>query len=140
VGIEALSLGASFAHFVEVSRDAVTALEANLVLCGAPPGSYHVHRARVADVLTCEPNPMGNSSIIYADPPYGSNLDEEFFHNLDPARFPNLRIVVVEHRTKQRIVPQLSLRGSLSLRCSNERRFGDTTLTYLVPASPAEEG
>jgi 16S rRNA (guanine966-N2)-methyltransferase len=134
VGIEALSLGASFAHFVEAGRDAVAALEANLVLCGAAPERYQVHRARVADVLACEPNPMVDSSIIYADPPYDADLDTEFLHDLEPARFPALRMLVVEHRTKQRVTPPLSLR------IYNERRFGDTTLTYLVPASPAEEG
>jgi 16S rRNA (guanine966-N2)-methyltransferase len=134
VGIEALSLGAAFVHFVEVGREAVAALEGNLAICGAPASRYHVHRARVADVLARESNPMPGCSIIYADPPYDADLEEVFFHALRPALFPELHTVVVEHRTKQRIVPQPSLR------CSHERRFGDTTLTYLVPATLAEEG
>jgi 16S rRNA G966 N2-methylase RsmD len=87
-----------------------------------------VHRARVADVLAREPNPMADASIIYADPPYDADPNAEFFHHLDVTRFPELEMVIVEHRTKQRIVPQLSLR------LFNERRFGDTTLTYLVPS------
>jgi 16S rRNA (guanine966-N2)-methyltransferase len=127
VGIEALSLGAAFAHFVELSREAVVALEANLAICGVPASRYHVHRARVADVLAREPNPMADSSIIYADPPYDADLEAEFFQALDPTRFPELGTVVVEHRTKQRMVPRQSLR------LFNERRFGDTTLTYFVP-------
>jgi 16S rRNA (guanine966-N2)-methyltransferase len=134
VGIEALSRGASFVHFVEVGREAVAALEANLAICGAAPSRYDVHRVRVADMLARESNPMGACSIIYADPPYDADLEVEFLHVLDPARFPALRMVVVEHRTKQRVVPQLSLR------ISHERRFGDTTLTYLVRSTPASEG
>jgi 16S rRNA (guanine966-N2)-methyltransferase len=134
VGIEALSLGAAQVHFIESGREAIEALHANLTICGAAPSRYHVHRARVAEVLAREPNPMAGCSIIYADPPYDADLDAELFHDLDPARFAGLRTVVVEHRTKQRIVPQLSLR------VYHERRFGDTTLTYLVPAALAEEG
>ena len=133
VGIEALSLGAGFVHFVEARREAVAALEQNLSICGAAPSRYHVHCARVADVLACEPNPMAGCSIIYADPPYDADLDAEFLHDLDPARFPELETVVVEHRTRQRVVslPALEL--------SHERRFGDTTLTYLIPMR-AKEG
>jgi 16S rRNA (guanine966-N2)-methyltransferase len=128
VGIEALSLGAAFVHFVELQREAVALLEANLAICGAPASRYHVHRARVAEMLAREPNPMADSSIMYVDPPYDSDLDTEFLQALDPGRFPDLQMVVVEHRTKKPLVPQLSLR------LSHERRFGDTTLTYLVPA------
>jgi 16S rRNA (guanine966-N2)-methyltransferase len=134
VGIEALSLGAAFVHFVETGREAVAALEANLVICGAPASRYHVHRARVADVLASKPNPLGDCSIIYVDPPYDADLGEAFLRSLDPARFPDLQTVVVEHRTKQPVIAQLSLR------VAHERRFGDTTLTYLVPASRVEEG
>ena len=127
VGIEALSLGAAFVHFVEMRREAVAALEANLAICGAPASRYHVHRARVAEVLASEPNPMGNCSIIYADPPYDADLAAELLDGLDAARFPDLDVMVVEHRTKQRVVTPPSLR------IEHERRFGDTTLTYLVP-------
>jgi 16S rRNA (guanine966-N2)-methyltransferase len=134
VGIEALSRGAAFVHFVELRREAVEALEANLSVCGAAPSRYHVHRASVAEVLAREPNPMAACSIIYADPPYDSDLEKELFHALDPARFADLRMVVVEHRTKQRVVLQPSLR------ILRDRRFGDTTLTYLVPSASAEEG
>lgn len=134
VGIEALSLGAAFVHFVELGREAVAALEANLAICGAPASRYHVHRARVAEVLARESNPMGDCSIIYADPPYDADLDAEFFQALDAARFPKLRTVVVEHRTKRPVVAQPSLQ------IEYERRFGDTTLTYLGPVTSAQEG
>ena len=134
VGIEALSLGAAFVHFAETGREAVAALEANLTICGAPASRYHVHRARVAELLAREPNPMAGSSIIYADPPYDADLAAELLDALDAARFPDLDAVVVEHRTKQRVVPPPSLR------IERERRFGDTTLTYLIPAARGEEG
>lgn len=127
VGIEALSLGAAFVHFVEMRRDAVVALEANLAICGVPASRYHVHRARVEEVLARESNPMAGSSIIYADPPYDADLARELLDVLDAARFPELDVMIVEHRTKQRLVPP----PSLSI--EHERRFGDTTLTYLVP-------
>jgi 16S rRNA G966 N2-methylase RsmD len=121
-------------HFVETGREAVAALEANLAICGVPASRYHVHRARVAELLAREPNPMAGSSIIYADPPYDADLAAELLDALDAARFPDLDEVVVEHRTKQRVVPPPSLR------IERERRFGDTTLTYLIPAAHGEEG
>jgi hypothetical protein len=131
--------GASYEFFEPLlppprSAAAVEALEANLSVCGAAPSRYHVHRVSVAEVLAREPNPMAACSIIYADPPYDSDVESEFFHVLEPARFPSLHTVVVEHRTKRRLVPQLSLR------ILRERRFGDTTLTYLVPSASGEEG
>jgi 16S rRNA (guanine966-N2)-methyltransferase len=134
VGIEALSLGAGHVHFIEARRDAVEALLANLSLCGVSPSRYDVHCGRVADMLSCEPNPMVGVSIIYADPPYDADLQGEFFHALQPQRFEQLRLVVVEHRSKQ---PVGSPEG---FRVDRERRFGETTLTYLRPSGPQPEG
>ena len=128
VGIEALSLGAKHVHFIEERRDAVEALRANLSLCGAAPSRYHVHHARVADVFAREPNPLADAAIVFADPPYDIDVGAAFLEGLRPDRFERLELVVIEHRTKRGIIapPGLSV--------ERERRFGETTLSYLVPA------
>jgi 16S rRNA (guanine966-N2)-methyltransferase len=126
VGIEALSMGAGHVHFIEARRDAVEALHANLTLCGAAPSRYHVHHAQVADVLAREPNPFADASIVFADPPYDIDVEAAFLGPLRPERFERLELVVVEHRSKNAITAP---RG---LRVERERRFGDTTLSYLV--------
>lgn len=133
VGIEALSRGAGHVHFVESRRDAVEALRENLSLCGAAPSRYHVHHARAAEVLSRDPNPLSGASIIFADPPYDTDVESEFLEVLRPGRFEHLDMVVIEHRSKRAIVPP---RG---FRIERERRFGETTLTYLVP-EPEREG
>lgn len=132
VGIEALSRGAGHVHFIETRRDAVDALRANLALCGADATRYHVHHARVADVLGREPNPLADAGIVFADPPYDIDANAEFLAHLRAQRFEQLAIVVVEHRNKQPVSPPPGLR------VERERRFGETTLTYMVPESEPE--
>ncbi|HEX6790103.1 MAG TPA: RsmD family RNA methyltransferase [Candidatus Krumholzibacteria bacterium] len=126
VGIEALSLGAGFVHFIELQRDAVEALRANLVLCGAPSSRYHVHHARVAEVLARDPNPLRGVSVLFADPPYDADIERELLDALRPERFDHLDMAVIEHRSKHAVVAP---DGFLIQR---ERKFGETTLTYLV--------
>ena len=45
------------------------------------------------------------------------------------AGFAAMEVLVIEHRTKVAIVPPAHLR------VGHERRFGETTLTYLVPVA-----
>jgi 16S rRNA (guanine966-N2)-methyltransferase len=134
VGIEALSLGAGHVHFIEERRDAIEALRANLSLCGAAPSRYDVHHARVGDVLAREPSPLSEASIIFADPPYEMDLERGFLDALQPERFAELELVVIEHRSKRAVTPPAGL-------CVvRARRFGETTLTYLGPADVEQEG
>jgi 16S rRNA (guanine966-N2)-methyltransferase len=134
VGIEALSLGAGHVHFIEARRDAVEALRENLALCGAPPSRYDVHQGSVADILAREPNPLAAASIIFADPPYDMDLAGAFLDALRAERFPRLEAVVIEHRSKRPVTPPPGL-------CvDRERRFGETMLSYLVPADAEQEG
>lgn len=132
VGIEALSLGAGHVHFIEARRDAVEALRANLSLCGADSTRYHVHHARVADVLANGTGPLAGASIVFADPPYDADVEAEFLAPLRAERFEHLEIVVVEHRSKQPV------QAPPGLRIDRERRFGETTLTYMVPGPEPE--
>ena len=132
VGLEALSLGAGFVHFIEARRDAVEALRTNLSLCGAATTRYHVHHARVADVLLREPNPLADAVIMFADPPYDADVGKEFLDALRPVLFPSLELVVIEHHSKR---PVLAPPG---LSVERERRFGETTLSYLVPGESQE--
>src|ERR671938_1666335 len=51
VGIEALSRGASFVHFVDRSRKMCGLVESNLDLCGVPEDETEVVMAEAADFL-----------------------------------------------------------------------------------------
>lgn len=134
VGIEALSRGARHAHFVEVEREAVRMLRENLAACGADAARYTVHDARVSDVLAARPCPIADAAVVFADPPYGSDANTDLLAALRPGTFPALEILVLEHRAKRPAV------APAHLRVARERRFGDTVLTYLVPAAGESAG
>jgi 16S rRNA (guanine(966)-N(2))-methyltransferase RsmD len=129
VGIEALSRGARRVHFVEVERDAVRALRENLTACGADPATFAVHERRVADVLADAANPLAEASVVFADPPYSVDATADLLQHLRPAALPRLGVLILEHPARHAVVPPAHLG------VDRDRRFGDTMLTYLVPAA-----
>ena len=134
VGIEALSRGARHVHFVETERDAVSMLFQNLAACGADASRFSVHNSRVAAALSARPCPLAGATIVFADPPYEVDASADLLAALAPEALPALETLVVEHRAKQ----PLQLPAHLAM--DHERRFGDTMLSYLVPAAGAESG
>jgi 16S rRNA (guanine966-N2)-methyltransferase len=129
VGIEALSRGARFVHFVENGIDAVTNLRANLESLAIAPARYRIHAATVGTVLEQRPCPLADATVVFADPPYDAGVDA--LAELRPPELKNLQVLVIEHRSR---VPVHAPHG---MRLDRERRFGDTTLSYFVPASTA---
>jgi 16S rRNA (guanine966-N2)-methyltransferase len=130
-GIEALSRGARRVHFVEIRRDAVALLRANLEACGADPARYAIHEGAVLDAVSSLPCPFADATLMVADPPYALDANDDFLGAFRADRFPALLRLVVEHRAKQPIV------APAGLVVERERRFGDTMLTTLVPAPDA---
>ncbi len=132
VGIEALSRGARFAHFVESGRDAIECLQTNLARLGVEPARYRIHRATVGAVLDQAPCPLADATIVFADPPYDAGGADDVIRRLRAAEFARLDVVVVEHRTRVEVAPP----DGMVL--ERDRRFGDTTLSYFVPRPHGE--
>jgi 16S rRNA (guanine966-N2)-methyltransferase len=126
VGIEALSRGARFAHFVECDRSALDALRGNLAHCGIDASRFRVHEAAVANVLDARPCPIADATIVFADPPYDADVGEELLRRVALAAMPSLSRLVVEHRTR------VSVAAPPGMTKERERRFGDTTTTTFV--------
>jgi len=126
VGIEALSRGASFVHFVESDPTALSLLERNLVECGVERDRFRVHAARVEAYLESGGLDDPAVRVVYADPPYDWPLDS-LLAVLDENPYPHVRFVVVEHRGA---VPEREWRF---WRVRRTRRLGDTGVTYLTP-------
>jgi len=126
VGIEALSRGASFVHFVESDADALSFLERNLIECAVEPGRFRVHAASVETYLASGGLDDRAVRVVYADPPYDRPLDS-LLAVLDENPYPHVRFVVVEHRGA---APEREWRFWRVLRT---RRLGDTGVTYLTP-------
>ncbi len=126
VGIEALSRGARFVHFVETNRAALDALRENLARCEVDATRFRVHGDPVASVLDARPCPLADASVVFADPPYDLALDDELVARVSLAALPSLAWLVVEHRARARVDAP---RGMTKER---ERRFGETMLTYFA--------
>jgi 16S rRNA (guanine966-N2)-methyltransferase len=72
LGIEALSRGASRVTFVENSRSALAALEANLAMLGDRAADAEVVRSSVWRFLAA--GPARAYELVFLDPPYGKGL------------------------------------------------------------------
>lgn len=126
VGIEALSRGASFVHFVESDPAALSFLEQNLAECGVERGRFSVHATSVEAYLASGGLDERAIRVVYADPPYDWPLDS-LLAVLDENPYSHVRFVVVEHGGG---APEREWRFWRVLRT---RRLGDTGVTYLTP-------
>ncbi len=114
LGLEALSRGAATADFVELHRDALAALKANIK-------ALHVNERTVVhrmDALKfAEQLHPGQYDVAFADPPYGgeqaTRLVALFRVN------PFARIFSIEHAA-DRPIPG-----------DDTRRYGDTAVTFI---------
>ncbi|HEX6082728.1 MAG TPA: 16S rRNA (guanine(966)-N(2))-methyltransferase RsmD [Methylomirabilota bacterium] len=128
VGIEALSRGAPSATFVEQDGAALRALRDNVERLGLG------ERARVlrADAARAVANLGAEGrrfAVVFLDPPYDAPSAVEALHAVAAGAvlLPGA-VVVVQHRTKS---PPPAALGALGT--WKARRFGDTSLTFLVP-------
>ncbi|MEJ2719744.1 MAG: RsmD family RNA methyltransferase [bacterium] len=129
VGIEALSRGAEFVHFVERDRRALESLKDNLASCGIERDRFRIHSRAVIDFLRGEAVVFGDGTIVYADPPYDSgdvSLLVEFFGSID---YPSDAVLVVEHR-RDAVVPDAYGR----LVRTKLKRFGQSWVSFFALA------
>ncbi|HKW12884.1 MAG TPA: RsmD family RNA methyltransferase, partial [Candidatus Krumholzibacteria bacterium] len=133
VGIEALSRGAGFVHFVERDADAMAHLRRNLDATGVTPSRWRLHAGAVSTLAGGMADALADAEVVFADPPYDTDAGEELFERAGVQRLPHLEWLVIEHRTGA--VPQ----PPSELVVRHMRRLGDTTLTYMVPAGSQSE-
>jgi 16S rRNA (guanine966-N2)-methyltransferase len=148
-GIEALSRGAERAVFVERDAGAIAAIERNLATTGLAGANARVVRSQVGtwfntqakDAAEARAQPRGDAgpfAAILIDPPYDlPELLADALASIERAG-PDVilardGVVVAKHFSK---TPPP---GGGLLRSARERRFGETTLTFLRWAS-AEPG
>lgn len=126
LGLEALSRGARRVTFVERSARVLACLHANIAALDATPLATVV-RADVFDYLARLA--AGEFDFAVADPPYGEGLADRLVQEFQ--RRPFARVLSVEHR----------LDDALRLPTGAEqRRYGDTVITFISAAELKEEG
>lgn len=121
VGIEALSRGAASCDFVEHDRRAIAAIRENLARAGVAEHAA-VHAMDVMRYLErSEDGPFG---LVFVDPPYEERAILAPLERLVTRLAPGATVVVKHHwRTP---IP-----GQPGLARWRERRFGETTLTFM---------
>jgi 16S rRNA (guanine966-N2)-methyltransferase len=131
LGIEALSRGASSAVFVESARPALACLSENLRKLGLESVSS-VLRLRVESAAG-QLRKFGPFELVLCDPPWRDV--EGARRELEALASAGLLAagarVVLEHAAKD---PPATPQSTRLLRVYDERRWGDTAVTFLEPA------
>jgi 16S rRNA (guanine(966)-N(2))-methyltransferase RsmD len=97
VGIEALSRGAGFVHFVESGKDAAALIADNLKSLGEKSG-FEIIRRRVMQALPELTRRRLVSNFIFLDPPYADrNSYLETLTMLSESALSDSAIVIAEH-------------------------------------------
>jgi 16S rRNA (guanine966-N2)-methyltransferase len=122
VGIEALSRGAASCDFVEHDRRAVAAIRENLERAGVE-AEASVHAVDVMRYL--EGTEDHGFGIAFLDPPYEERAILAPLERLVARLAPDATVVVKHHWRTPVPEPQGLVRR-------RERRFGETTLTFLA--------
>ena len=130
-GIEALSRGASLAVFVERDPGAVAVIERNLAATGFAGPAARVIRSQVGTWCNSGPKPGAPYAAVLIDPPYDlPELLEDALRAIADAGPGGLLepdgVAVAKHFWKTPPPASIGL-----LRSARERRFGETTLTFL---------
>jgi 16S rRNA (guanine966-N2)-methyltransferase len=128
LGIEALSRGAAHADFVEYSRPARLALEANLDALGLRDRS-RVWPVKLPLALERMGAVLKGAELILLDPPYGGDEARAMLSVLGRSALEPGTRVVAEHHSRDAL-PETS--GTL--RRSRERQYGETRVTTYTSA------
>ncbi|MFA0750141.1 MAG: hypothetical protein SLRJCFUN_000544 [Candidatus Fervidibacter sp.] len=136
VGIEALSRGAAWATFVELSPKGVATIKANLlatrlmdraqVICGDA-------RRKLAQLLAAEER----FDIVFIDPPYGSDLAQTLLTWLGehPQLLQGPQLVIVQQLARETLPERSGV-----LRRFEERRVSEHVLRFYSPTGDWGEG
>ncbi len=125
MGIEALSRGAVHATFVDDFASAIHLIRKNVELCGFGKRATII-RSSVDAALRKLSRASVPFDIVFVDPPYLKNLVNPSLHALAKSSIlaPNCRIIVEHH-------PKEPIAGIEGLKISDERRYGQTSITFL---------
>tara|TARA_X000000368_G_C23025182_1_gene709822 strand:- start:1412 stop:1984 length:573 start_codon:yes stop_codon:yes gene_type:complete len=120
MGLEALSRGADFCHFIDNSIQAKRVTLLNIRKLGADENSVFT----MANILNLNHNDRTRNDIVFLDPPYGKNLCEKAISML-------LKYSWVKETTIFVLEQELKVEGNYGLRIIDQRRYGRTNISIL---------
>lgn len=126
LGIEALSRGARSAVFIDVSRQSLSVLQANLAdLALEVPTS--VIRWDLTHNLNCLRSMPRAFDLVFMDPPYNRNLIAPTLNHLHSSRsLENGARIVVEHSRQEPVETDL-----VAFEFADRRRYGKALVSFL---------
>jgi 16S rRNA (guanine966-N2)-methyltransferase len=130
LGIEALSRGAVHADFVEFSRPARLALEANVDALGLRERT-RVWPMKLPRAFERMGGVLKSANLILVDPPYGGDEARLVLSALGGMPLEPGTRVVAEHHSRD-LLPETS--GTL--RRTKQRRYGETMVSFYTSMAP----
>jgi 16S rRNA (guanine966-N2)-methyltransferase len=129
LGIEAVSRGAEEAVFVEQGKNALTVLKGNLKELGLKSRAW-VLPVAVKRGIAILAEKGSTFNLVFIDPPYGKGLADKALEEIAKGGIlAAMGIIVVEHSSREEIVPPQGLERS------QQRRYGDTAVSFFHNAS-----
>jgi len=129
LGIEALSRGAKSCVFVDGAQEALSLVRKNVETVGFSDVS-EIHRADALAYLSR----CGKFDIIFADPPYNTNLLEEILQKIVAFDILNESGIIVCESPTELTLPELSP----PYRLRREYKYGKKKITLYVKSSDTE--
>ncbi len=124
LGIESLSRGANFCHFVDKDSDVVKIISSNLALLPIPKERYRITKADVFSFLRTYSGEI-KFDLIFSDPPYNLPLNQKLLSSSNVnkiAKTGTLFVIELSQRT--------DLEVSTNFRVLRKKQYGDT-LVYI---------
>jgi len=129
LGIEALSRGAGHVTFVDSARPAIAAIRGNLRALGVEDRATVIAGDAVAAARQAPAAPW---QLVFVDPPYRSDLAVRAVTALPEAHLAPGAVIVIEHDRHNAPPDPLG-----SLLRTDQRRYGDTLISFFVPRGSA---
>lgn len=131
LGLEALSRGAAHVTFVEKDPDVMATLSENIQSLGFGPATTTLLKP-VERAIASLGGKAASFTLVFADPPYAAQAGEEILRALDASGvMPRQARLVFEHDRREVLPERLG-----SLERADERRFGDTLVSFYVARAP----
>lgn len=122
LGLEALSRGARYCHFIDESTPARGLIRANADKFGVI-GQAKIWRRDAAKLGPCAPLPPFD--LVFADPPYDKGLGSKALQSLVSGDWLNAGSIVVLEESDRAQLPEFA-----GLCLADERTYGETTVRF----------
>lgn len=122
LGLEALSRGARYCHFIDEATPARGLIRSNADKLGVI-GQSKIWRRDAAKLGDCAPLPAFD--LVFADPPYNKGLGEKALQQLVAGSWLNAGAVVVLEESDRAEIPEIA-----GLTLQDTREYGETVVRF----------